>query len=409
MRSLFKSEDTIADIQNWIHPFQEITFPTVIIPLSKELGVIYLKDYRHRYYSSNTPLSSQEIQAFHQLRDEIDSTIQHFQSPCFIRLTTRSPKDAVMIPWNDLQLLKNSSQLTINQKLIQYFELLTQQLQVMDGHQGMKLLQESERIFLDVQQAYDASSPPPSSLPDDRDLAHHEEEATPSKYCPWDMGICIRKWDHRINEKYEFRCFIFQNHLVAISQYNTFIFCEELLRDKETLQSLILKFYHLHIFPILQHTNTSPTNCILDLGIFLPLPTLSEIAAESSLSFYLNHLVVIELNPYNRRTGGGCFHWEYDSKILFPVDEVPVSVVFRLVGEGSSDGTWSESDEKGGDPFQMSEFTKRQENIFEGLLSEYEREEYLANHHQQQQQLVEGGEGGKEDQEGRNISRCLVM
>jgi hypothetical protein len=389
MRSFHKFEDSTADIQNWIEPFQHLTFPTVIIPFSKELGVIYLKDYRHRYCSSNTPLSSQETFQFQQLTEQINSTIQQFQSPCFIRLTTRSPKDAAMIPCNDLKSLQNSPQLPINQKLIRYFELLTQYLQVTNGSQAMRLLQESERVFLDIQQAFDASTPTSPVNPQSH-LGSYE--TTASRICPWDMGICIRKWDHRINEKYEFRCFVFQNNLVAISQYNTYIYCEELLRDRDILQSLMIRFYQFHILPIFQHSNNIPTSCILDLAIFLPLPTLSELSSGNSLSFFLDHLIVIELNPYNRRTGGGCFHWDLDSGILFP-DRIPVesSVVFRLVGEQTSGG------------FDLSEFTKRQENVFEGLLSEYERDQYLTD-----QKLEQSGKGSEEE-EKTEISRCHVM
>jgi hypothetical protein len=354
MRRLHKLEDSEEDIDRWLLPFQHLTFPTLLFPLSQLTARAYLSKYRHRYCQSSPP-SSSELLLLDELTQQIDNAIHQFNGPCFIRLTSRSPKDAAQI--NFQQFLQSHSASSPNDKLISYFQLVTSKLQVHSGVEAMDLLSKSERIFLDLQQALDAD-------------AEIRVEADTEVHCPWQVGICIRQWDPRINDQWEFRCFIHHSALCAISQYNTFIYCADLHQHKDTIQSLIQAYCTLHVLPILQ--KMGKRDVVVDLALFPPTPSLEETAAamataaidsDQSLSFFSHHLAVIELNPYNARTGGSCFHWDRDRDILLPPDPQtsPTPPVFRLVGEEEA--------------FDLREFSRCQENALEGLEAQHQHEE----------------------------------
>lgn len=361
-RCFHKLEDSQEDIQYWIEQFHHLTFQTSILPLSKAVAQAYIIDYRSRYCSGPLP-TIDDVNLLTQLANDIDNIISHLSPPCFIRLTSRSPKDAVQFNFQDF--LTNSSDLTINDKLKLYFQLMTENMQIFSGVQALKLLKESERVYVDIVQSIQA-----------------DDEPNTSHYCPWNLGICIRKWDNRINDQWEFRCFIYNYQLVAISQYNTYIYCPELLEHKENISNLIMKFYQHHILKIFQSIHKP--NCILDVAVFPPPPSLGDLTL--SLHDMLRYIIIIELNPYNSRTGGGCFRWDIDHNILFNNNHrVEDDVIFRLVGEESS--------------FDITQFNQYQENLYEGLISEYQRE--LSRN------LVQQDDQPKQSDD--NSTKCLIM
>jgi hypothetical protein len=345
MRRLHKLEDSEEDIDRWLLPFQHLTFPTIIFPLSQSTARAYLANYRHRYCHSSAP-SSAELHLLHELTQQIDDAIHQFNGPCFIRLTSRSPKDAVQI--NYQHFLQSHSTSSPNEKLILYFQLTTSNLQIHSGLEAMNLLSKSERIFLDLQQALDA------------------DMETEDVHCPWQVGICIRQWDPRINDQWEFRCFIHHSTLCAISQYNTFIHCPDLHLHKPAIQSLIQAYCTLHILPTLR--TMDKRDVVVDVALFPPPPSCNAPTdSDHSLSFFSHYITVIELNPYNARTGGGCFRWDHDHDILFPSHpSANAAPVFRLVGEEES--------------FDLKEFSRCQEKALEGLEAQHQQEEEIGQH-----------------------------
>lgn len=368
MRRCHKLEDSQEDIQSWIEPFEPFTFPTSLLPFTKDTARAYISVYRSRYCSGPLP-TDEEKNLLNQLSQDIDHAISQLSPPCFIRLTSRSPKDAVQFDFDDF--LTRSTHFTINKKLKLYFQLMTENLQVSTGSEALKLMRESERVYVDILQSIDADSEP----------------ITSTIYCPWNVGICVRKWDNRINDQWEFRCFIYNYQLVAISQYNTYIYCSELLEHKEKIYHLILSFYKYYIFNIFN--SIQKPNCILDVAVFPPPPSISDLPdLVRSLDSILQYIIIIELNPYNSRTGAGCFRWDADQNILFNDQQSnQQGAVFRLVGEE--------------DTFDMVQFSKYQENLYEGLTAELHRED-LKNHEHDKSCLHKSSSSREE-------SRCVVM
>jgi D123. len=95
----------------------------------------------------------------------------------------------------------------------------------------------------------------------------------------------------------EFRCFVKNNNLVAISQYNHYVIIEELLNEEFCLKlkKSLFEFWQNQIRERLNYLN----DYVIDLA-FLSDDTVS----------------VIELNPYVKTTGPALFHWDEDEAIL---------------------------------------------------------------------------------------------
>jgi hypothetical protein len=150
------------------------------------------------------------------------------QPLAFIRLNTRSPKDAIsnypnkiekalgkfmLEPFNTMNLMDEKGNLLQNKNdeyyssqnnaLIEIRKLITtgknsnikQGLCVKSSEEALFLFKKSERVIQDLQYTLD-----------------HPKH--------WNMGIIVRFFDRRVNLENEFRCFVSNNKITAISQYD---------------------------------------------------------------------------------------------------------------------------------------------------------------------------------------------
>jgi len=208
---------------NWHPQFRKVTFKSEIIPLSEEfikyLGEdgIYMpesafpkfkKDETYEGGDTNWDEENGDTEEaanlpnFHELEEKIKQVIKKFQGAVFPKLNWSSPKDATWMS-------------------------VTGNLKCQTPHDIFLLLKSSDFIVHDL-----------SLLPLD-------------KYV-----LVLRKW-YDLNLSMEFRCFVKNHKLVAISQRDYTTFYRFLLEMKFTLQEDIIEFFETEIsgkFPAADYT-----------------------------------------------------------------------------------------------------------------------------------------------------------
>jgi gamma-glutamylcyclotransferase (GGCT)/AIG2-like uncharacterized protein YtfP len=106
--------------------------------------------------------------------------------------------------------------------------------------------------------------------------------------------ICLRIWESDLTLDNEFRVFVCNNRMTAISQYDHYTFYPDLSSKKDFLFNGIYDLW----------TTVHP---------YIGLPTyVIDIAYLPKKGTF----VVIELSPFSPCTGPACFHWQQDKSVL---------------------------------------------------------------------------------------------
>ena len=279
------------------------TFPSIILTMNADEikalheGHIFFKNSVLVDDDKKTEECLQHYPQLLKLSNVINSC--DIKRPMFVRLSTRSPKDAVLLlnkakfkqlfqkVLNDMEPDNTSGLLFIlfhlfiilfildrNRHLIALDEASIRILAVNDGFHAIQLLLASERIQDDLSSS--------SSL-----------------------HLIIRQFiiDRRCL-KSEFRAFVFKRKFTALTQYNEYVFDRTLLEKKDLVLKSIKDFFHnenlLERIPY--------ENYILDL-----------ILIENATDSY--QVFICEINPLAEFAGTGLFSWLNDRQILLGEQE----------------------------------------------------------------------------------------
>jgi len=124
----------------------------------------------------------------------------------------------------------------------------------------------------------------------------------------YDMHVAIRSWVDNLDYSMEFRAFIYERKLTAISQYDPYCFFENLLPVQEEVKSKIVRFFDEVIKEKMREFTSS---YVMDFGILDN-----------------GQPIVIEINNFHKTTGSALFSWETDKEILLGRNE---GVALRIV------------------------------------------------------------------------------
>ncbi len=300
------------DVQKWISHLDPVTtFPSIIADLSKEEACCMLVQYRHTIQKHRAPTEG-EISVLENLEKKIDKNIEELKfknsTHCvdnyavFTRLSTRSPKDAVYSKGTTnheqlLQILKNSlnnknidKESQLNQDWILLRSAATEALKTYNGKETLHLLLNSERVYMDLTESL--------SYPN-----------------LWDMKLVLRKFVP-LNYGREFRGFVYNKRLTAISQYDSTLYFPELKNKSKKILKQINDFFQTRV-----KNNVFSNNYIIDFAVkdFVDKKTKS----------HDDKTYVIEINPFDKLTSGGLFSWDKDLEVLQGFSST--SPVFRYV------------------------------------------------------------------------------
>jgi hypothetical protein len=140
-----------------------------------------------------------------------------------------------------------------NELYLTFISSLTQAMKITNGNEALDLLLNSERVFNDLKRAMEF----PESF---------------------NVKLILREWNDLIVYEKEFRCFVYQNSLTAISQYDPFFYSKNLIESLETIKDSISLFFEKNVKEKLKELK----NYVIDFGM-----------TESGEIF------AIELNPFN--------------------------------------------------------------------------------------------------------------
>eukprot|EP01084_Bolivina_argentea_P151279 264077_1 len=347
-KKLLKHIDFNVDV--WYPFIEKFTFDTKFVDIPPKYAHSIIKFYRYRYYTAAS-LSLDDIAnlvELHQLlQKEITGCIQQWfnddhikedDKGVFIRFSNRSPKDGHKIhkKYDDqkeesltAQQMKQIEE-DPNSAFIAYWKRIAKDLMVNNANDAMELILSSERVFKDLLLALSAHKWPYKYLSynqftidtlyenDNKELQLQWNEEQ------WDIcrvSIAIRKWDNRIRDDLEFRCFVYDKQIRGISQYNHYCYFRELGDNAAFVTAIkkkICQFFEqiIGLVPLFHY--------VIDLGIIV----MDESHKENIENL---RVVIIELNPFEDTTGSGLFSWRNDKKQLKYAKQVEIRVHHRNI------------------------------------------------------------------------------
>eukprot|EP00753_Platysulcus_tardus_P008063 PLAT15596.1.p2 GENE.PLAT15596.1~~PLAT15596.1.p2 ORF type:complete len:387 (-),score=136.57 PLAT15596.1:1302-2414(-) len=281
-----KSRHDGFDVEHWVAPLEEVgkTFKTRTFPLHYERAAAICDFYAALF--NNRPLVG--VDPLHRLA-RLQSLLQREMDAMpsdagyFVRLSGRSPKDGLPLDGRELReslqpLLPGESELTPNARMRGYCAASSRLLRVQNAADAMHRIVTSERVFVDLNRA--------TALP--------REE--------FSISVVLRAWHSGVDGELEFRAFVHDGQLTALSQYNHMIYIDGLAARKEELEQRIRGCWE-EVAPLI-----TPSSYVIDFAV---------IDGEEP------DVMVIELNPMDSSTGGGLFSWSRPADAAILNGEAP--------------------------------------------------------------------------------------
>jgi len=258
-----------ANIENWIGDVEDWTFPTRFVPVTPDLAEVLMEMFEKGGESLD---DNHKMNLLSTLIDQIDQKIQELDASdgLFVKLSCRSPKDVTV----DSEKMRQIYQETIgnieipsdNDVVIALYSSHIKALKVNCGREAIDMFVKSERIFSDLQ------------------LALQNRDS-------FSLNVIIRKW-LPIELRHEFRGFVFNKNLNALSQYFDFCFFPQLVDEMEEIVANVTNTFNL------LKDKIKLENYICDFGIVN------------------GRVYIIELNPWLETTDSCLFSWFRDRNTL---------------------------------------------------------------------------------------------
>ena len=232
----------------------ETTFETFVLPLDQM-----------ELHSAHERKAWKESNLLKKLVAEIDSEMEKRAWPLiFVRLSSRSPKDAALKAPRFKSLLQSHyddacAQVEIpgrNEKLLALYGASTEVMGCRNGSEAMDLLVASDRV---------------------------QDDLVTMK----GLNVCIRRFC-RFRPELEVRGFVWDGKLTALTQYNQFVVSKRLQSSFSAVQKACISCFETSIRPKIDLQRYSIDFVVLDSG----------------------EALVVEINPLAEFTGMGLFQWD---------------------------------------------------------------------------------------------------
>ena len=296
------------DFDRWYYLFEDLmTEECNIIPIASTEAKAFVNFYK--VYCLNKYNSTDITNDYNAVLCNITSLIQYklntrINKNVFVRMSNRSPKDGISLNIKqNINNINNSdySEIQANDALIKICDMQIKNLKCNNAHQIMNLLLTSERIFTDLLLAIECNN--------------YADNI-------WSTSIILREFNDNIEQGLEFRLFVYNGKITAISQYNHYCYYHQ-LNQTDFLNEIIAKminFTQNNIIPIIQDKSS---NFVIDLAIVsYPTKKLDDLSC----------IKIIEFNPFHETTGPCLFSWNIDHDILFNISPHSHPVVRIVTG-----------------------------------------------------------------------------
>ena len=269
-----RAENLPFDIDVWYPALKDYTYFTKFRPLTIPEAKSLMAYYERRFMERKL-FTKNDVKILENLENDLDKKIKkYFPNGAFLRLCGRSPKDAEPLDIDKLRenykknynsLLEQGFKDEANTKLIAISRV--NWMRVSNGKEAMSLLLTSERVFTDLHDW----------------ILYGEPEQ-----------IVLREFDENLTMDYEFRAFINNNKINALSQYDHYSIFPYVEEKKEKIQEKIFeKWNEVHPF-------VGQKSYVMD---FIYHPD-------------TNSVSIIEISPFLQCTGAALFSWNETRDIL---------------------------------------------------------------------------------------------
>jgi hypothetical protein len=257
---------SLYDVQKWLPVLGAHTFRTELVPLTRDE-----MEAMRRSFAKEA--DREEKKVLDRLAQRLDSAMRVFGSKgCFVRLSSRSPKDAVTrSPAFVAMMAKRLASVADddwNGIGTAFYECVVDASQVGSGRDAVALFCDSSRVFQDVR---------------------HELAATSR---PSELSVVLREFV-KLECSCEMRLFVVCGRITAASQY---LDC--------------LHFEHLHADSLRERLLAFEADVLARLCPSLPDAFVCDVA------LLPGEVKIIELNPFYHKTGTCLFNWDADEEIL---------------------------------------------------------------------------------------------
>lgn len=269
------------DVERWYPQLAEHTFETTWVALERRAAEALRRRYRHRHLGGEAP-GEEDGRLLDELEGRLDQEMAGRgwkQEGCFVRLSSRSPKDVgleraarAMTP-EELRTEGKGAE-EINDAMRALMRACGESLRVANGREALELLGSSERVFTDL----------------------HREEEQAKLSGEWRCQVVCRRWEP-VDPEAEWRCFVSRGVLVAAAQYNDQLCYPQLAGAPEAVDDAVARMQQL-------------------FAVVGPLVNHSYYVIDFALS--ANRCWVVELNPAGPVTGASLFNWTSDRRLLTP-------------------------------------------------------------------------------------------
>lgn len=290
---LLRSENLPFDIDAWYPALQRWTFRSVFLPLQRSEMRALIRGYRARFlHKPQALISSDDARVLTLLEQRIGSVIQRdFNGNAFFRLCGRSAKDGEPHDRErvrkeyaaalDAVTSESKSEAPSDSDRMRAVGRVAL-LKVTSGADVLSLMLSSERVYSDM-----------------LDWAWYGEPEQ----------ICLRAWEPELTLENEFRAYICDGKLCAISQYDHYCHYPGLATMRGEIERQIRALWAE------MHPHVGVASYGIDFG-WLP---------------HSQRLVMVELSPFLRCTGAHCFRWSNAKDVDVLEGRAPFE--FRLVRE----------------------------------------------------------------------------
>eukprot|EP01080_Neovahlkampfia_damariscottae_P003788 gene3788-6949_t len=275
-------QDSFA-IDSWYDKLSEYTFRSIEIELLFEEAEELIVCYNKYIMSKKKTTEGMEFNKLKKLMERIDGKLNLFKFGAFIKLNTRSPKDVPQYEFetekskkiidNEIQkMMKIDDKMELNSIGHALIIATNKMMKIENSRDAIELLIKSSRVYEDLS----------------KNISFGKEH--------YQSKLILREWIPEVvdHPEMEFRCFVHEKNLHAVSQY----FCDtvfpNLLNQKEEIKKRLIKFYEEVVKDLVPHKSF-----VVDFFVGK------------------DKVYIIELNPFHIGAGACLFSWQHDRHIFF--------------------------------------------------------------------------------------------
>ncbi|KAH3746147.1 cell division cycle protein 123-like [Pelomyxa schiedti] len=269
-----------CDLDTWYEVLREHTYETIFVELTKQDAAAMVSVHEGKAVGA-----AQAKATVDSIREKLHAAMSSMGGTAFVKLSSRSAKDSPIAAAKTKRVFEEfiagitDPKPSLNTLMQGLTIAYIQGMKMESATEAMDVLLSSDRVYQDLLMALER----PAS--------------------EWRQSILVRKWVS-LPLAHEFRGFIFNNKLTALSQYYCFCTWPELISVQDRVVPLIQAFFETvkDIVPVSDHTYIM--DFVLDMAH--------------------NRVYIVELNPFGDYEGMGAdtalFSLTKDKAILFGQD-----------------------------------------------------------------------------------------